>query len=54
MQQIARIKNERLLGGITTYRPLATFAWRYSLNFVPWPTPGIWHEMQEIGFKKSN
>jgi len=54
VQQIARIKNERLLGGITTYRPLSTFAWRDTVDFVPWATPGIWHELQEIGFKKSN
>ena len=52
VKQIAKIKSDRLLGGITTYRPLATFAWHSNVKYVPWPTPpGIWAGMQEIGYK---
>jgi peptide/nickel transport system substrate-binding protein len=51
LQKIARLKHERVLGGVTTYRPLATFAWRKEVKFEPWPAPGYWHQMQEIGFE---
>jgi hypothetical protein len=39
------------VGGVTTYRPLATFVWRKGVKFKPWPAPGYWHQMQEIGFE---
>jgi len=41
-----------VLGGLTTYRPLVTLAWRTGkVNFVPWPSPGFWRNFQEIGLK---
>jgi len=51
LRKIARLKHERVLGGITTYRPLATFVWRKEVTFVPWSLPGYWHQMQQIGFE---
>ncbi len=53
LQKIARIKHEDVLGGLTTYLPLVTFAWRTDkVTFKPWPTPGIWRNFQEIGLKQ--
>ena len=52
IKKIARIKHERVAGGMTTYRPIATFAWRDKVTFTPWPMPGYWHSMQEIGLKQ--
>jgi peptide/nickel transport system substrate-binding protein len=51
VRNLARIKNEQLLAGITTYRPLVTFAWHDDIDFSPWAMPGYWHQMQEIGVK---
>ncbi len=52
IQEIARIKHDQVLGGLTTYRPLVTFAWRADkVAFVPWP-PGFWRNMQQIGLKE--
>ena len=28
IKKIARVKHERVAGGLPTYRPVATFAWR--------------------------
>jgi len=49
VRKIARYKHDNVLGGFTTYRPIATYAWRDNVNFVPWPWPGYWHGFQEIG-----
>jgi len=54
IKEIARIKHERVLGGVTTYRPLSTIAWRNTISFTPWPMPGYWHQMQQIGPKGTN
>lgn len=52
LRQIARLKNERV-HSVTTYLPLATMAWRTDkVDFKPWPAPGNWHQMQELGLKK--
>ncbi|HEY0418463.1 MAG TPA: ABC transporter substrate-binding protein, partial [Acetobacteraceae bacterium] len=52
LRHIARLKYERILGGISVYRPLMTFAWRDAVQFTPWAMPGIWHQMQEIGLAR--
>ncbi len=52
IKKIARIKHERVAGGLTTYRPVVTFAWRDKVTFKPWPSPGFWRNMQEIGLKQ--
>ena len=51
LKKIARLKHERVLGGVTTYRPLATFVWRKNVKFIPWPAPAYWHQMQQVGFE---
>ena len=51
IRAIARIKHERVAGGLPTYRPIVTFAWRDKVSFIGWPTPGFWRGMQEIGLK---
>ncbi|WP_454711225.1 ABC transporter substrate-binding protein [Cupriavidus nantongensis] len=52
LQQIARLKHERVLGGLPTYRPLVTFAWRDNkINYVPWPIRDYWRSFQEVSWK---
>jgi len=51
IRKIAQYKHDNVLGGITTYRPVVTFAWRDKLVFRPWPYPGAWREFQEIGLR---
>ncbi len=52
LQQISRRKHDEVLGGLTTYRPLVTFAWRADkVTFTPWPWPGYYRNFQEIGLK---
>lgn len=48
IKEIARLKHAQLAGGIPTYRPMLTLAWRDSLHFVPWPQ-AFWRAMREIG-----
>ncbi len=48
VRAVAQMKHERVAGGIPTYRPLVTLAWRDSIDFVPWPG-AYWREMREIG-----
>ena len=48
----ALLKQERVLGGVPTYRPLVTFAWRDKLDFTPWPVRDYWRVFQEVGWKK--
>jgi peptide/nickel transport system substrate-binding protein len=50
IRSLAQIKNEQVLAGIPTYRPLVTFAWRDNVRHVPWPS-GSWRALQEIGFR---
>lgn len=47
IRKIARLKHERVAGGIPTYRPLVTLAWRDTLRFVPWPQAN-WRMMRDI------
>ena len=51
LRKIGRMKHEQVAGGLTTYRPLVTFAWRDHVSYTPWPA-GYFHELQEIGLKK--
>ena len=50
-RKIARIKHDRVAGGLTTYRPVVTFAWRDKISFKPWPM-AFWRSMQEIGLNQ--
>jgi len=50
IRKIARYKRDNVLGGLTTYRPLVTLAWRDKVDFKPWPA-GFYRNMQEIGLK---
>ena len=50
-RKIARVKHERVAGGLPTYRPVVTFAWRDKVTFRAWPQPGFWRQLQEIGLK---
>lgn len=50
LKQIARLKHERVAGGLTTYRPMLTFAWRDHVSFIPWPG-AYFHDMRQIGLK---
>ena len=52
IRQIAQYKHDNVLGGISTYRPVITLAWRDKVEFKPWPFPGAWRGFQEIGLKK--
>jgi peptide/nickel transport system substrate-binding protein len=52
IKEIARYKSENVLGGLTTYRPIITLAWRDKVEFTPWPSPGAWRGFQEIGLKQ--
>jgi peptide/nickel transport system substrate-binding protein len=50
LKKIGRMKHEQVAGGLTTYRPLVTFAWRDHVTYTPWP--GCWYrKLQEIGVK---
>jgi len=51
IKEIARYKYQNLLGGIPTYEPVMTMAWRDNVDFKPWPFPGYWRAFQEVGFK---
>ena len=48
IQRIARLKHELVAGGLPTYRPMITLAWRDTLDFKPWPQ-AFWRSMQQIG-----
>jgi peptide/nickel transport system substrate-binding protein len=53
IKKIARIKHERVAGGLPTYRPIVTLAWREAkVTFNPWPSPGFWRSLQEIGVEQ--
>lgn len=49
IRQVARYKHDNVLGGLATYRPVITLAWRDTVAFTPWPLPGYWRQFQEIG-----
>lgn len=53
LKQIARIKQEKVLGGLPTYRPLVTFAWREDkVRYTPWPIRDYWRSFQEVSWAK--
>ena len=53
LREIAGKKQELVLGGVPTYRPLVTFAWRSDkVDFTPWPWPGFRRNFREIGLKQ--
>jgi peptide/nickel transport system substrate-binding protein len=51
LKKIGKMKYEQVAGGLTTYRPLVTFAWRDKVTYNPWPG-GYYRELKEIGLKK--
>jgi peptide/nickel transport system substrate-binding protein len=51
IKQIAQYAHDNLLGGVTTYRPVITFAWRDKVDFKPWPSAN-WRNFQEVGLKQ--
>lgn len=54
LREIAKRKHELVLGGLTTYEPLVTMAWRDDkVSYTPWPYPGFWRNFQEIGLKST-
>ncbi|MGB3503393.1 MAG: ABC transporter substrate-binding protein [Mesorhizobium sp.] len=48
IKQIGRYKHENVLGGIPTYQPIVTLAWRDRIKFKPWPFPGYWRGFQDV------
>ncbi len=52
IKEIARYKHENVLGGIPTYQPVITLAWRDNVEFKPWPFPGYWRGFQEVAKKQ--
>lgn len=52
MRDLARYKHENVLSGVVTYEPIITMAWRDTIEFKPWSSPGYWHAFQQIGYKK--
>ena len=51
IQKIARYKHENVLGGMPTYRPVITLAWRDNIEFRAWPCAGSWRMFQEVSKK---
>ena len=45
IKQIARLKHELVAGGLPTYRPMITLAWRDRIDFAPWPG-AFWRSMR--------
>ena len=48
IKELATLKHQLAAGGIPTYRPIITFAWRDTVHFNPWPS-AFWRSMREIG-----
>ena len=46
-RKIAALKHERVLGGLPSYRPMITLAWRDNLDFTPHPGAG-WRAMRGL------
>ena len=45
IRDIARLKHEQVAGGLPTYRPMITLAWRRGIDFEPWPA-AFWRSMR--------
>ena len=45
IEEIARLKHELVAGGLPTYRPMITLAWREGIDFEPWPA-AFWRSMR--------
>jgi peptide/nickel transport system substrate-binding protein len=52
IRHIARLKHEEVAGGLPLYRPVVTLAWRDKVTFTPWPAPGFWRQLQQVGLKQ--
>lgn len=53
LKKIGHIAHEQVAGGVKTYIPLVTFAWREAkVDYKPWPWLGFWRKLQEIGLKQ--
>jgi len=50
IREIAQYAHDNVLGGVTTYRPVITFAWRDKVDFHPWPAAN-WRNFQQVGLK---
>ncbi len=48
IKEIGQYKHDMVLGGIPTYQPVVTLAWRDKFAFTPWPFPGYWRGFQEV------
>ena len=46
-RRIVHLKHERGAGGLPTYRPVVSLAWRNTIAFRPWPG-AYWRSMYEI------
>ena len=47
IRAIARLKHELVAGGLPTYRPMLTLAWRDHIDFQPWPG-AFWRSMRGL------
>ena len=47
IQEIARVKHASVAGGLPTYRPMLTLAWREEVDFEPWPG-AFWRSMRGL------
>ncbi|NKB98260.1 MAG: ABC transporter substrate-binding protein [Pseudomonadales bacterium] len=47
IRELALLKHSLAAGGIPTYRPVITFAWRDTVSFNPWPG-AYWRSMRQI------
>ena len=52
IQKIARYKHENVLGGMPTYRPVVTLAWRDKIEFRPGRRRAPGARSRKIGLKK--
>ncbi|WP_084805301.1 ABC transporter substrate-binding protein [Bradyrhizobium sp. NAS80.1] len=51
IKEAAQYAHDHVLGGVTTYRPVITIAWRDKIDFKPWPAAN-WRNFQQIGLTK--
>lgn len=51
VRKLVHMKQEGAEGGIPTYRPMVTFAWRDNLDYTMWPIRDYWRSFQEVNWK---